>query len=99
MTAKLLKQCAQGSLTSHCYMLSRGWWLCGCRLALQVLTARRSEADEAEKAAPEVQSAPTAQAVLQHRLALLAEVGSGTQYRLAAHSMQMQCNHRLWVCL
>ena len=41
------------------------------RVAMQLLAARRSEA---EKAMKEERSAPTAQAIARHRLALLAEV-------------------------
>lgn len=44
-----------------------------CRLAMQLLAARRSEA---EKALKQERSAPTAQAIARHRLALLAEVSS-----------------------
>ena len=44
-----------------------------CRLAMQLLAARRSEADKAGRAE---RSAPTAQAIARHRLALLAEVRS-----------------------
>ena len=40
---------------------------------MQLLAARRSEA---EKARREERGAPTAQAIARHRLALLAEVGS-----------------------
>ncbi len=44
-----------------------------CRLAMQLLAARRSAA---EKARTKERGAPTAQAIARHRLALLAEVGS-----------------------
>ena len=72
--AELLRQCAEESLTGHCVTLTQGWRLCGRRLALQLLTASRSGAGKAEAAAREEQSAPTARAILKHRLALLAEV-------------------------
>ena len=73
--AKLLRHWAEESVSGHCFRLSESWRLRGRRLALQLLTARRSEGDQPKKAAQVDRRAPTAQTILQHRLALLAEVG------------------------
>ena len=48
-----------------------------CRLAMQLLAARRSEVETARR---EERSAPTAQAIAGHRLALLAEASASISF-------------------